>query len=51
MDFYSIAGGDQKKLRSCGGFQAAFPLYHMNRHKQQTPEKPNRKQTRKTYAN
>jgi hypothetical protein len=29
-----------KKLRSRGGFQAAFPLYHMNRHKQQTrPEK------------
>src|SRR5258707_7865673 len=39
MDFYSIAGGDQKKLRSRGGFQAAFPLYHMNRHKQQTPGK------------
>src|SRR6266446_3069657 len=30
---------DQKKLRSRGGFQAAFPLYQMNRRKQQTPEK------------
>src|SRR6266513_5445453 len=26
-DFYSTAGGDQKKMRSRGGFQAAFPLY------------------------
>src|SRR5260370_3633658 len=25
--------------RSRGGFQAAFPLYHMNRHKQQTRRK------------
>src|SRR6266487_6041163 len=25
-DFYSTAGGDPKKLRSRGGFQAAFPL-------------------------
>src|SRR6266576_4866183 len=33
----------KKKLRSGGGFQAAFPLYHMNRHKQQTPEKPKQK--------
>src|SRR6266496_3834580 len=41
--FYSTAGGDQKKLRSRGGFQAAFPLYHMNRHKQQKPEKPKQK--------
>src|SRR6266436_10421435 len=30
---------DQKKLRNLGGFQAAFPLYHMNRHKQQTRRK------------
>ena len=34
-----------KKLRTRGGFQAAFPLYQMNRHKQQTPENQNRKQT------
>ncbi len=25
-DFYSTLGGDQKKLRSRGGFQVAFPL-------------------------
>jgi hypothetical protein len=32
--------------RSRGGFQAAFPLYHMNRHQQQTRRKnQNRKQT------
>jgi hypothetical protein len=29
----------KKKLRNRGGFQAAFPLYHMNRHKQQTRRK------------
>src|SRR6266403_3838215 len=29
----------EEKLRSRGGFQAAFPLYHMNRHKQQTRRK------------
>src|SRR5712671_4136227 len=29
----------EKKLCSRGGFQAAFPLYHMNRHKQQTRRK------------
>jgi hypothetical protein len=43
-----------EKLRSRGGFQPAFPLYHMNRHKQQTPEKTkteSKPQTRKTYAN
>jgi hypothetical protein len=28
-----------EKLNSRGGFQAAFPLYHMNRHKQQTRRK------------
>jgi len=28
--------GIKKKLGSRGGFQAAFPLYHMNRHKKQT---------------
>jgi hypothetical protein len=40
------AGGRSKKLRSRGGFQAAFPLYHMNRHKQtNVPEKPKQKQT------
>jgi hypothetical protein len=33
-----------KKLRSRGGFQAAFPLYHMNQHKQHTPgKKPKQK--------
>src|SRR6266446_1565254 len=37
--FYSTARGHQKKLRIRGGFQAAFPLYHMNRHKQQTRRK------------
>jgi len=42
-NFYSIAGGDQKKLRNRGGFQAAFPLYQMNRHKQPTPEKSKQK--------
>src|SRR6266496_2112746 len=44
-DFYSTVGGHQKNLRGRGGFQAAFPLYHMNRHKQQRPENQNRKQT------
>src|SRR5467141_4442600 len=38
-NFYSIAGGDQKKLRNRGGFQAAFPLYQMNRRKQKTRQK------------
>src|SRR5260370_34566716 len=53
MDFYSIAGGDQKKLRNRGGFQAAFPLYHMNRHKQtnagktKTESKPQKRNERK----
>src|SRR6266446_2070060 len=28
-----------KKTANRGGFQAAFPLYHMNRHKQQTRRK------------
>jgi hypothetical protein len=43
----------QKKLRGCGGFQAAFPLYRMNRQKQQTSRRnQNRKPNlRKTYAN
>src|SRR6266436_1713259 len=30
---------DQKKLRNRGGFQAAFPLYQMNRRKQKTRQK------------
>src|SRR5260370_39764792 len=30
---------DQKKLRSRGGIQAAFPLYQMNRRKQKTRQK------------
>jgi hypothetical protein len=29
-DFYSTAGGNQKKLRSRGGFRAASSLTHMN---------------------
>ena len=29
-----------KKLRSRGGFQSAFPLTHMNRHNNRTPEEP-----------
>jgi len=41
---YSAAGSDQKKLSNGGGFQAAFPLYHMNRHEQtNVPEKPKQK--------
>jgi hypothetical protein len=44
--FYSMAGGDQKKLRSRGGFQAAFPLYQMNRHNNKHAGKnQNRNQT------
>src|SRR6266478_2651324 len=39
-NFYSGAGGDQKKLRSRGGFQSPFPLTHMNRTTINTPEKP-----------
>src|SRR6266513_2807870 len=44
-DFYSTAGANQKKLLGRGGFQAAFPLYQMNRHKQQRWENQKRKQT------
>ena len=33
------AGGDQKKLRSRGGFEAVSPLSHMNRQNMNTPEK------------
>src|SRR6266513_471315 len=44
-DFYSTAGGDQKKLRSRGGFQPAFPLYQDEPAQQQTRRKnQNRKQ-------
>src|SRR6266480_4936360 len=50
-NFYSTAGGDQKKCAVVAGFRRPFRFTNMNRHKQQTPEKPNRKQTRKTYAN
>jgi hypothetical protein len=32
-DFYSTAGGNQKKLRSRGGFRVASSLTHMNRQK------------------
>jgi hypothetical protein len=49
IDSYSAAGSDQKKLHNRGGFQAAFPLTHMNRHnnkhagktKTETKPKPN----------
>jgi hypothetical protein len=44
MDFYSTAGGHQKNLRGRGGFQAAFPLYQMNRPKQQTRRKTKQNQ-------
>ena len=37
--FYSTAGSNQKKLRSCGGFEAVSPLSHMNRQNMNTPEK------------
>jgi hypothetical protein len=43
-DFYSTAGGDQKKLRSRGGFHAAFPLYHIEpAQTTDAPEKPKQK--------
>jgi hypothetical protein len=32
-DFYSTTGGNRKKLRSRGGFEAVSPLSHMNRQK------------------
>src|SRR5260370_35980190 len=53
MDFHSATGGHQKKLRIRGGFQAAFPLYQMNRHKQtnagktKTESKPQKRNERK----
>jgi hypothetical protein len=44
--FLQPGRGDQKKLRSRGGFQAAFPLYPMNRHNNGHAGKTkNRKQT------
>jgi hypothetical protein len=46
---YSAAGSDQKKLRNGGGFQAAFPLYHMNRHNNRRAGK-NQKQTKKNLC-
>src|SRR5467141_274770 len=38
-NFYSTVGRIKKKLRNRGGFQAAFPLYQMNRRKQKTRQK------------
>jgi hypothetical protein len=39
-------------LRSRGGFQAAFPLTHMNRQDNNTPEKTKTEnKPGKTYAN
>jgi hypothetical protein len=35
----------KKKLRSRGGFQPVFPLYHMNRHNKDTPAKNQNKKT------
>src|SRR5207244_10191576 len=49
-DFYSLTAFFLSISRSRGGFQAAFPLYHMNRHKQQTPEKPKTKTTKKNLC-
>jgi len=46
----AAAGGDQN-CAVVAGLRQPFRFTNMNRHKQQTPEKPNRKQTRKTYAN
>jgi hypothetical protein len=46
-DFYSTAGGNQQKLRSRGGFEAVSPLSHMNRHKENGPEKRNETRTSK----
>jgi hypothetical protein len=37
-DFYSLTAF-LSISRSRGGFQAAFPLYHMNRHHNDAPEK------------
>ena len=38
-------GCDQKNCAVRGGFQAAFPLYHMNRHKHRRRKNQNRNQT------
>src|SRR5258707_14319511 len=38
-DFLQDGWTHQKKLRNRGGFQAAFPLYQMNRRKQKTRQK------------
>jgi len=37
-----------KKLRTRGGFQAAFPLYHMNRHKHR--RRKTKTESKKNYA-
>jgi hypothetical protein len=37
--FYSMAGGDRKKLRSRGGFEVDSALSHMNRQNMNTPVK------------
>jgi len=46
MDFYSAAGSNQKKRRNRGGFRAGFPLYRMNRQKQQTGRKNQKQKTK-----
>jgi hypothetical protein len=55
MNFYSATGGEEEKLRSRGGFEAAFPLTHMNRHKQQAcrkkPKQKSNLKKEKTHAN
>jgi hypothetical protein len=50
-DFYSLTASLKNISRSRGGFQAVFPLYHMNRHNNRRRKNQNRNQTRKTYAN
>src|SRR6266487_3427935 len=46
-NFYSTPRRRIKKLWGRGGFQPAFPLYHMNRHEQTCRKNQNRKQTLK----
>jgi len=54
--FTAQPGTIKKRLRIRGGFQAAFPLYHMNRHKQKTRQKNQteanlRKEMKGSYQN
>jgi hypothetical protein len=39
-DFYSTAEGDQKNCAVVAAFRRPFRFNNMNRHEQQTPEKP-----------